>query len=75
MIDLLFYKSVVFRDTYSDCRMHAFILILSPRDLKKVVIVFQMYLLYLGSIRLNNDMSCVYSNKVSFHCNVNNDQY
>ena len=52
MVNLLFYKSIIFHDTYSDFRMHAFILILSPRDLKKVVVVQNSY-----NIRLYTNIS------------------
>ena len=53
MVDLLFYKSIVFRDTYSNFRTHTFVLILSPRDLKGVVVVQNSYNIHLYTDEMN----------------------
>ena len=53
MVDLLSYKSIVFHDTYSDFRMHTFVLILSPRDLKRVVVVQNSYNIHLYTNKSN----------------------
>ena len=57
MVDLLLYKLIIFHDTYIDCKTHTFILILSPRDLKKVVVVQNSYNIHLYT-NISNTIYC-----------------